>query len=156
MQNKDPDHVLDMRVEAQKLFNKHNPHLNPDNTSQTEEVYQEDYGPTHLGLLHCRQYIYSQYGGAGMDTAGSTLTTSYVGVHQDVDKVWTLRAPLSTPVHMGVHADVDVDEVWTLQAPLSTPVHVGVHEDVQEVWTLQAALSTPFHVVVHMGINMQR
>ena len=39
-QNKDPDHELDIRIEAQKLFNKHNPHLNPDNISQTEEVYQ--------------------------------------------------------------------------------------------------------------------
>ena len=106
-QNKDPDHELDIRVEAQKLLNKHNPHLNPDNLSQTEEVYQEDYGPTHLGLLRRRQYIYSQYGGpgpeyqleprppgrardrdrglgrgrggGGVDTAGSTLNTSSRG-----------------------------------------------------------------------------
>ena len=106
-QNKDPDHELDIRVEAQKLFNKHNPHLNPDNLTQTEEVYQEDYGPTHLGLLRRRQYIYSQYGGpspeyqreprppgrgcgrgrgrgrgsgdGGVDTAGSTLNTSSSG-----------------------------------------------------------------------------
>ena len=108
-QNKDRDHELDIRVEAQKLFNKHNPNLNPDNLSQTEEVYQEDYGPTHLaiGLLRRRQYIYSQYGGprpeyqleprppgrghgrgrgrgrgrggGGVDTAGSTLNTSSRG-----------------------------------------------------------------------------
>ena len=106
-QNKDPDHELDIRVEAQKLFNKHNPHLNPDNLTQTEEVYQEDYGPTHLGLLCRRQYIYSQYGGphpeyqleprppgrglgrgrgrgrgrggGGVDTAGSSLNTSSRG-----------------------------------------------------------------------------
>ena len=62
-QNQDPDHEREICIEAQRLFNKHNPGIDIDNIPQTEEIHHEDYGPTHRGLLRRRQYIYSHYGG---------------------------------------------------------------------------------------------
>ena len=90
--------------------------------------------------------------------ADSTFTVSMVDHVPSIN--WN-RAHQDAVALAGEDVDVDVEEeVWTLQAPLSTPVHVGVHLDldvnVEEVWTLQGPLSTPVHMVVHVDVNVQR